>query len=823
MTQRPAGILPPATPTTPEAALALVTALPDPTALIDRDGTVRAANLGFALLLGHPTPERLVGSALAAVLDDPDTAAELLRHRRQGRERRATLPAGGRASDGVRVLLRPLPSLDGWGVVTLTDPAPVRALEDEVEQLRTALRGLELRSRVGTWTYDLATGRLSWSSWLEELAPQDAANGGIDALLAMLHPDDHGRVRDAMHALIARGVPYAITYRLQVAGQVRWVHDSAEVERDVTGAAIRVVGTVHDVTELHHQREVRAEVELTSRTALDTVPTLVAVLDDRGAVRSTNQAWDVMVAAEPDRFVLAGGLPGLQALLDREDQPRLRTLADALSAMVDTGDGELTLDLPLGDDPGRRWYELRARPLPTRTGGVVITLTEITARKQTEQRLAHRATTDDLTGLARRERLLAATRAALEASVEHRGEVGLIILDIDGFRFVNRSWGHTVGDQLLVHVARRLRATAPPAATLARLGGDGFVVLIPCIDDPDQLEQLAEQLLTTVHTDRDDAPAVTARVGLTSGRAPTPAAQLLLEADLAVRSAKHDEHTRLAWHTPQLTQRHERRVRLERDLHAALQTGDGLHLRFQPQFQVRDGSIVGFEALLRWNHPELGPVPPDEAVRIAEQSQQIRALGRWVLDRTCEHVAGWLRDDVLAPGVRVSVNVSPRELDAAGYDDALAATLAAHGVPAERLTLELTESALLHDLDVATEVLERCRALGVHLSLDDFGTGHAALDLITALPLDELKIDRSFVAHVVDEPRARTIAATILTLAEQLGLHAVAEGIETEEQRAWLAERACTRGQGYLVAPPLAADDVRSWLSSRSAPVRSSA
>ena len=426
--------------------------------------------------------------------------------------------------------------------------------------------------------------------------------------------------------------------------------------------------------------------------------------------------------------------------------------------------------------------------------------------------LAHRATHDPLTGLPNRRAFAEhVERALTERRDGAPGHVAVLFVDVDDFKLVNDSLGHGAGDRLLETVADRLGAGLRPEDVVARFGGDEFVILVADVVDVADALAVAERLAATLTPPivLDGEPRfVTASVGVAvAGDTHLDADQLLQDADVAMYRAKERGKARCEAFDDSLRAGAVRRLALEGGLREALANGE-LRLEYQPQVRLPDGRVTGVEALIRWRHPQLGTISPAEFVPMAERLGLVDEIGAWVLREACAEAMRWGREDV-----EVAVNVSPRQLVSGGFADVVRDALAGTGLKAHRLCLEITETALLADVAGTRAMLARLRALGVLLAVDDFGVGHASLrHLRQLLPVDILKIDKSFVDGVVADAEDTAIISAVVKLADGLGLECVAEGVEDATQAAVLMELGCGTGQGYHFARPMAPEALRELL-----------
>jgi diguanylate cyclase (GGDEF)-like protein len=441
-------------------------------------------------------------------------------------------------------------------------------------------------------------------------------------------------------------------------------------------------------------------------------------------------------------------------------------------------------------------------------------LNVITQRKQAE--LYYLAHYDALTGVPNRillgDRLDQACRDA-----ERRGRlVALLFVDVDRFKQINDSYGHATGDAVLRTVVERIKAAARRADTVARLGGDEFVVLMEDLEDPADVELVAQRLLASMREPIElHGRSLVATVSVGSAIYPTDDSDigpLLAKADAAMYEAKNLGRNGFRRYTPGTAMYNPARMSLENDLRRAIDL-DELLLHFQPQVELATGMVCGIEALVRWQHPERGLISPAHFIPIAEESGLIVPLGQWILRHALRQTMAWMQQGL--PPLRISVNISALQFHQQGFPEFVEAQLAEHGADPRLLELEVTESVLMHNVEGVLDTLLRIRSLGVSLAIDDFGTGFSSLSYLRRFPINRLKIDQSFVRDIEHTPANASIARTIIALADSLGLDIVAEGIETPSELGLLRSMSCTEGQGYLFARPIAAPDLADWLRSR--------
>ena len=425
-------------------------------------------------------------------------------------------------------------------------------------------------------------------------------------------------------------------------------------------------------------------------------------------------------------------------------------------------------------------------------------------RKTAEERVAHVAQFDAVTGLPNRTLFRDRLTHAIARAKRKRMLLGVVFFDLDRFKEINDTLGHRAGDRLLRSIGKRLQAALRAGDTVARLGGDEFTVLLEDLHTPDEAATIGQKVLAALakpFTLEGQEFFVTASAGLTvypidSGNVES----LLRNADIAMYQAKDNGKNNLQIYTPDMNALKRERMTLESQLRRAIERGE-LYLEYQPQVDLEKECVSGVEALVRWQHPQLGVVAPNRFIPLAEKSALILAIGGWVLRTACAQAMAWRSRG--APPVKVSVNVSPRQFRSDLYQT-VADVLHETGLPAASLELELTESLLMDDPEAARVILDKLKHLGVHIAIDDFGSGYSSLSYIKQFPIDCLKIDQSFVRDLASDPNDAAIAKAVIALGHALGLHVVAEGVETAAQLAFLREHACDVIQGHYYSAPVA-------------------
>ena len=435
-------------------------------------------------------------------------------------------------------------------------------------------------------------------------------------------------------------------------------------------------------------------------------------------------------------------------------------------------------------------------------------------RQELREKINFQANHDSLTRLPNRPSFLAQLEDAIKGANVQRQKCAVIMLDLDGFKTINDTFGHSVGDQLLLAVAERLAGECESSELLARLGGDEFAILLTAIEKQSDGIQRAESFVKSLETPffiggRELVVGTSAGVSIFPDDS-NESMSLLQRADWAMYSAKESGRNRSRFFTQEMAERTQHRTRLENDLRGAILHGDELYMMFQPKFDLATKKVTGVEALVRWPHPEFGLVSPEEFIQIAQETGLIVPLGKWIMQKSCQTVVNWNRK--LKTPIRLSLNITPPELEHRSLVDTVAQILDETGFAPDLLDLELTETFVMKRFEAVSRRLKHFRERGTTISIDDFGTGYSCMSYLHRLPVDCLKIDKSFI-HMLDfgvggkDARRASITQTIVTLAETMGLTTVAEGIETENQLQHLRNLGVDTGQGYLFSKPLLGPD----------------
>jgi diguanylate cyclase (GGDEF)-like protein/PAS domain S-box-containing protein len=797
--------------------------------LSDTQRRIVWANDAFTELTGYG-PAEYIGRTPGELLQF-DHAADL--------ETRERIRDGFRAIRGTRfeILVRGKGGHEWW---LDTDARPLRDsrgvhkgwvcihIDVTTEVLkREALRRNENRARmmiqggnIGTWEWDVRTSMVETNSvYMTMLGyPPDDCWHSVEWLRGLCHPDDLAICDQCIQGMLqGTSTGFQGQSRLRARdGSYRWVFSSGGVlERSADGLATRVFCVMFDITEqklADEQRRIASE-----RLALiaQNVPGMIfqwrMAADGAATFVYVSPGVRAVYGVEPEALMMDGR--ALASVCHPQDFERERMMMRRSAETLEPWHLEHRVLRP---DGSITWAAGEALPRRDKDGSTIFDgyVRDVTADKVSEQRISFLAYHDGLTGLENRLGLRSRLDEMLQRSRVCGTSLAMLMIDLDRFKHVNDTLGHDIGDELLVEIARRLRATVRECDIVARLGGDEFVLVLDDLPDEKHVSAAVQKLFRELRGNfRLSGGTVYTTCSMGISRFPRDGADgstLLKHADLAMYTAKANGGDSYRLFENDMRPGTDR-LSLEVELRDALERNE-LELYYQPRIDTLSGRPTAVEALLRWRHPTRGLVLPGSFIPIAEETGLIESIGEWVLERACRDLRDWL--DSGGESLRVSVNLSPVQFAREELPERVAAVLEACRLPAGLLELEITETVAMRSPELAARHLARLRALGVSLAVDDFGTGHSSLSRLKLLNVDCVKIDRSLVEDCTADPHDAALCRAAIALGLALGLEVVAEGVETQDQRQFLAQEHCSTIQGHLVAPARPAAETFSFLRS---------
>ena len=666
----------------------------------------------------------------------------------------------------------------------------------ELEELRQQAQILQ-QINESVISMDLAGFITGWNTSAERLFGYSAEEA-IGRNVLFLYADENEEDTSFEDVFLDRGGREMEVRRRKKNGEVFWASLQLSLLKDETGQPNGLIGFLSDITERRNSAEqlrLHARIFEQSEEAIlitDAQERIIAV--NPAFTRITGYSAEEAIGATPRKF--------------RSGRHDAAFFEKMWASLRESGywQGEIW-DRRKDGEIYPKWLSIGS--VPDATGEVThyfSIFSDITDRKRAEGRINHLAYFDALTGLANRVQFNRLAEQALSESKRKGGVGALLFIDLNRFKPINDTLGHTVGDKVLQETANRFRACLRGADVVCRLGGDEFAVGLFEIASREHAANVAQKLLAAM----DDPILVGGRelkLGAAIGISVYPedgldTETLLRQADIAMYRAKQTGPDGFAFFSEDMNQRAIDRLNLEADLRRAIER-DELMLYYQPKVRISDGVIIGAEALVRWRHPERGLVPPGEFVPVAEESGLIVHISNWVLEAACRQIRLWTDADF--PTMHIAVNLSARDFSA-DLPTRVQQLLTRHGIAAEWLELEITEGMLMHHTDTVIAMMDEITGLGVALSLDDFGTGYSSLSYLKRFPINTLKIDRSFVVGIPDDVNDCAIAGAIVGMSKQLKHKVIAEGVESAEQLAFLKSLGCDEIQGYLFSPPVPAE-----------------
>ena len=788
----------------------LINTMPDLVWLKDMNGTYLACNEQFERLYNAKESE-IVGKS-----DFDFVPPEMARFFRENDM--AAVASGGsrtneeflRFADGsyegyFETIKTPMRDAEGnlLGVLGVArDISDRKKKDDETKRVQE-------RAHIGTWEWNIIEDDFTGSDETFRLyGIERGKKTSIADIMARIYPEDRERFEQEITRSLWEG-NYNTLYRVVTPnGTFRWLQVNAEFQYDKSGRRVKEVGIVQDLTErVSHEEELQHKDQ-----ALNAAQALAHIGSWRLDIRRNILEWS------DETYRIFGVEPGtplsyesFMSAVHPDDQELVNL---AWSAAMKGASYEIEHRIIV--DGETQWVREKAQLEVDEEGNLLAgvgTVQMITERKLYEAKLETMANFDSLTGLSNRSFLLANLKQSIEKALRDESMVGLIMFDLDRFKDVNDSFGHTAGDELLQQVAWRFSQRLREGDLIARLGGDEFAIVLENLNRPEDAGRIAEEMISALASPYKLHSGAEIHIGASAGivifpEHGTEADKLLQHADAALYKAKSEGRASYHYYTDDLTDAARKRLLCESNLRRAVENKE-FEVYYQPQVHIETGRIVGAEALIRWNDPERGRISPAEFIPIAEETGLIREIGEWVLNEACRQGKIWIDKGYR---LTLAVNLSANQIRHQNVLKLVESTLKRTGFPASRLELEITESALMQREEEAVAMLHSLRAHGLRLAIDDFGTGYSSLSYLKRFPIDVLKIDKSFVDDIPYNQDDMAIVAAIIAMGHALGFQILAEGTEREEQITFLKQKGCTMYQGYFKSPPLPAEEFEKLL-----------
>ncbi len=670
-------------------------------------------------------------------------------------------------------------------------------------ELLASFDGMVYRCRIDEhWSMEFLS---SGCEPLTGYAPLLLTSGRI-AYEDITHPEDRTRVRDCIYAALETNERFSIEYRIvRRDGAVRWVQEMGTGVRAASGGYVALEGFIQDITRRKESEQALHEAERRFRSLFDNaVEGIFQSTPDKGYL-AVNPALARMYGyASPEDMIETLRDIDQQLYVDGDrrqeflDQMNRHGQVISFESQVRRRDSNII------------WISENAHTVRDDDGRILFfegTVVDITERRMYEAKIRHQATHDALTGLPNRNLLYDRLQQAIHGSRRSQDIAAVAFIDLDQFKFINDSLGHQVGDELLKAVTARLKSCLRATDTVARQGGDEFVLVLANQKSMEAITDTVRRIIAVVAEPWPHGGIdlhVTCSVGISVYPGDGQDAETLLRnADSAMYKAKELGRNNFEYFTAEMSLNANERLEMLNSLRQVL-ANDELLLHYQPKVDLASGRVVGAEALLRWRHPVRGLIPPASFIPLAEESGMIVAIGEWVLRAACAQNVAWQRGG--GPCIPISVNLSPRQLARHDIVDLVADALLTTGLDPGCLELEITETVLMRDVDNSLVILRKLKELGVRISIDDFGTGYSSLNYLKRFPVDTLKIDRSFVHDIATDQDDAAIVKAVISLAHILNLRVVAEGVEEEEQKRFLMENGCDEVQGFYFGKPVEAE-----------------
>ena len=680
-----------------------------------------------------------------------------------------------------------------------------------LQQKEARLKEAQKIAQIGNWELDLSDGTLHWSDEIFVIFEIDKAifTASYDAFLKSVHPEDREKVDQAYQHSLETREPYEIKHRLLFPkGRIKWVNERCCTYYDDNGKPIRSVGTVQDITE---QMKTENTLHLYA-SVFERSGEAIIITNEQNEILATNEAFHKLTGFNQQEAVGKNPYTLVAAKsTNAGNLPIWRNLAEN-----SFWQGEMSNRHKNGYTY-TAWLSITAvRNAEKKITNYIASFTDITEHKAALDRIQHLAHHDMLTDLPNRLSLTERLKQAVSTAQRNKEKIGLMFIDLDRFKIINDTLGHHIGDLLLIEVSQRLKSCVRSNDIVARLGGDEFVVVLLELKNIDATFPIADKILSTIGEPYvleghqiHSSPSIGIAFYPDSGN---NIDDVMKKADIAMYHAKSKGRNNYQFFESSMNLENFERLELEHDMRIALEREEFI-LHYQPKIDARSLQIIGVEALIRWQHPKKGLIPPGQFIPLAEISGLMLPLGEWVIKTACRQLKHWHNQGL--SNLQMSINLSQRQFHRPNLASFISDIIEQENINPAKLEFEITESMAMDDPQKTIESLEVLRRIGVFFALDDFGTGYSSMSHLKLMPISCLKLDRSYVKDIETNPSDAAICASTISLAHDLGLEVVAEGVETEKQYEYLKTLGCDKFQGYFFSKPLTAPEIEAFIKVR--------
>ena len=664
---------------------------------------------------------------------------------------------------------------------------------------------------IGNWEWNISSQELNISDELIKILDTKLNNTETlwKNMLELVVEEDKPQLVSAYEKLEKFGTPYDIEHRVVCTnGELKYIRQQGAATKKENDNIICLAGTLQDITQRRQTEEQMRKLS----GAVEQIADAVMITNSSGLIEYINPAFEAMTGYSPHEVI------GKTPRILKSGQHHLSFYENLWKTILS---GRVFSDVIINQKKNGEYYyeEKTITPQKNRYGDIVHFISsgkDVSERIEAQERLHYLAHHDSLTGLPNRILLVDRLEQALARSRWHNRQIAVLFIDLDRFKVINDTLGHSVGDILLKIMAKRLKISTREGDTIARLGGDEFAVVLNDVANINDIIPIADKIVASMSEPAiidEQELFITVSIGIAQfPRDGTNSHDLLKKADIAMYRAKSQGKDRYQIYDDKDEQISMTRLSMETRLRRALDREE-FYLNYQPQINIKTGEVIGNEALLRWNNPDMQIVSPAQFIPILEETGMIAAIGDWVLHTACRQEKKWQQQGL--PHHRISVNLSIRQLQRPGLVQRIESILAETGLEPCYLDLELTEGLLIEKINATAKILHELNEMGVRLSIDDFGTGYSSMNYLKRLPFNTLKIDRSFVRDITFNPDDAAIASAIISLGHTLGMQVIAEGVETFEQLRYLHNNGCDAFQGYFYSPPLTHDALELLIKQR--------